>query len=1252
MATVYLDNDTYVSEEFPIDNYDTQEYLTASNNVSTYDKYLLLDFDFSSEIGNGKTIESARLYMRLTSGATITGDIEVYAITSSYTSSTVVYNTMPTLSTEKSSDSISYSSGAWYSIDISSILQDVIDETVNFYGFCVKMATSGDTMGIYSKEKVTAGVYTPYIEYLYTGFKKICIDFDDTFVRSNSPTTNYDTASSIELDYEEEYGLIKPDFSDLIGNGYTIISAVLTARVNSTGYSPYITVRNITEDWTSSTVTYNTRPTTGANTSDSVLGAVGEINIDITSLVQDIADEDVGNYGLQLEVSAGYCGIDSKYYSGTKPYITVYYTVSEGTHTKIEVSNDTYLNGYNDTTKSTNYNSNTILYFDDSTDDYVLLDFDLSSLIGNGFTVEKAVLGFVFYNSDKVNNLFTVKAITESWTPSTVTWNTKPSLSTESVTGLTYAASSSYLYEDIFDITSLIQAILDEDVTYYGLSIEETNGSDSNSNIQSKENTSGKIPYLSLEYTVGGTVNYKTITVNVDGSINKIKQNNKILAVNCDVSILKLIQISKSLNTGIDNVMTLSKTVISELNLLVSSNINILTPFKKVLEIISYIDLNNVFIKNSKINISQSINLSSILVKKGFLSILSSIDSVNNKTIKATRNIIDLASIDVGINLRNIYRRTLNAYFNILELRSNKVLKTNNSNLDLSLVMFKNNSKYINLETDLVPNINKSNKLFLTNILNLSLIRSLKTKKEFLILINSSLNLVKKIFYIIESIVDALVNVQKSTSNIIYQNLSSFLDLAGNNSKKIKKTANIDIFSLTDLTKKTHLSMLSFFDVANARQLKSKLFLTNSFDLSLIRSLKIVKIFSNLIDGSLNLVKNIKYILSLIIDTLVNVQKTTSNIIYQSLTSFLDVASNNLKKIKKTTNINVFSLTGLQKKTQLSLSNFVDSFISLINKTSKVSNHYLNVSNNNLKKARLPLLILVDFITSFINKTSKVNNCNANISNNNLKKIQLFLLSLSNILNNFTNKTGKINNCNTIISNNNLKKINLNRIINLNLFVLLNKKINKVTEVTIEVINAITLLPSNVSVFYKTITSNILLSSSKNNKIKRIIVGHLSTLADVIKKINKSINEFIGIVSNHIRSNTIYVIARYIYYSEAINKIFYTEIKNAIFYYGDDRMDSFTKQSSEKFKIELNFEASFETGETISSYDLTIYNVRNQSEIDVTSSVSESPSNDDSSVYVTIKNGTNGYWYKITVEITTTKGNIYEKDVLFNVQEK
>ena len=734
----------------------------------------------------------------------------------------------------------------------------------------------------------------------------------------------------------------------------------------------------------------------------------------------------------------------------------------------IYASDDTYISSSNSTT---NYDTSEIVGI--GYDKYItLLKFDLSSYIGNSYTINSATL-YIYpdiIEADSTNEI-SIKSTTTDWDSDTVTWDTEPSYSTNS-------ESETLGPEDAWndlDITNLIQSICDEDINYYGLAIfDEVDNSYSN-DINSSEHPGSYTPYLVIDYSLSGTQTQKSITVSIDGSINKTTKVKKILDVNIENSIVKLNYINKDIDLNLDNSSLITKSSTKIFSSTIELSTNILTPLKKVLELISYIDLNNAFIKNAKINISQPINLSNILAKKGFLSILSSISSVNNKTMKTTKNIIDLASIEVGINLRNIYRKILNTYFNILEFRSNKVLKTNNSNIDLNLVMFKNNCKYINLETDLVSNINKNNNLFLTNSFVLSLNISLRIKKTITQLINSSLNFKKKIFYIIESIVDALVNVQKSTSNIIYQNLSSFLD----------------------------------------------------------------------------------------------------------------VDSNNLKKIKKTNNINVFFLTELQKKTQLSLYNFFSVFSNYINKVTKVSNYYLDVSNNNLKK------------------------------------------------------------------------ISLNRIINLNLFILLNKKINKVTDVTIEAINAITLLPHYV--FYKTITSNILLSSSKKNKIKIIIVGNLSTLTDVIKKMNKSINEFIGIVSNYINSNTIFIISRYVYYSETINKIFNTEIKNAIFnteiknaifYYGDDGMDSFTKQSSEKFKIELNFEASLETGETISSYDLTIYNVRNQSEIDVTSSVSESPSNDDSSVYVTIKNGTNGYWYKITGRVTTTKGNIYEKDVLFNVQEK
>ena len=96
-------------------------------------------------------------------------------------------------------------------------------------------------------------------------------------------------------------------------------------------------------------------------------------------------------------------------------------------------------------------------------------------------------------------------------------------------------------------------------------------------------------------------------------------------------------------------------------------------------------------------------------------------------------------------------------------------------------------------------------------------------------------------------------------------------------------------------------------------------------------------------------------------------------------------------------------------------------------------------------------------------------------------------------------------------------------------------------------------------------------------------------------------------------------------------------------------MDRFTKQSSEQFTIELNFSRRLETSETISSYELEVIN--NDTEIDVKSTIVDDETNDDDTIYVTVKAGDNGNNYKITGTITTSNDNIYEKDVIMSIND-
>jgi len=94
-------------------------------------------------------------------------------------------------------------------------------------------------------------------------------------------------------------------------------------------------------------------------------------------------------------------------------------------------------------------------------------------------------------------------------------------------------------------------------------------------------------------------------------------------------------------------------------------------------------------------------------------------------------------------------------------------------------------------------------------------------------------------------------------------------------------------------------------------------------------------------------------------------------------------------------------------------------------------------------------------------------------------------------------------------------------------------------------------------------------------------------------------------------------------------------------------MDSFTKQPSEKFTINIDFLNNI-SDETISNTTITAY----LNDSDVTSEIIGTNSIDGTTVSIFVKNGSNNKNYKITCVINTSAGNTFEKDVLMRVREK
>jgi hypothetical protein len=94
-------------------------------------------------------------------------------------------------------------------------------------------------------------------------------------------------------------------------------------------------------------------------------------------------------------------------------------------------------------------------------------------------------------------------------------------------------------------------------------------------------------------------------------------------------------------------------------------------------------------------------------------------------------------------------------------------------------------------------------------------------------------------------------------------------------------------------------------------------------------------------------------------------------------------------------------------------------------------------------------------------------------------------------------------------------------------------------------------------------------------------------------------------------------------------------------------MDSFEKQASEKYTINIDFSNLLATSEVISSYTVFVYH----SNTDVTSIIIDAHTNTTTSVSIRLKGGTENTNYKITTKIVTNSNNEFEKDIQMEVRE-
>ena len=179
-TTFYATDDAVVIQRLPSNNYGNTTdmwvgYGKGACIGSSSDLGVtrsLVKFNLSA-VPAGTSISSARLYLRLRGWCRGTNtnprSVTVYRTSGGWSESSVTWNNMPGIGEAHGSTAVGYSTGTWYSFDVTSLVRGWVNGSLPNYGMTVRGPEGSGSdfawFGFYTSESA----YDPYIRITYTG---------------------------------------------------------------------------------------------------------------------------------------------------------------------------------------------------------------------------------------------------------------------------------------------------------------------------------------------------------------------------------------------------------------------------------------------------------------------------------------------------------------------------------------------------------------------------------------------------------------------------------------------------------------------------------------------------------------------------------------------------------------------------------------------------------------------------------------------------------------------------------------------------------------------------------------------------------------------------------------------------------------------------------------------------------------------------------------------------------------------------
>jgi len=250
----------------------------------------------------------------------------------------------------------------------------------------------------------------------------------DSFVSEGFPTTNYKGSGTLKIGYGEEsksnWTYIKFSSLPSLSSGDVVIGASINIlrKYYSSGLGEVMNLYNVTSSWSSSSITWNNKPSHSADVIACGVGVAANerSDFDITNTMKKWYSGELSNYGVMIRAAAQdstapyyeYASSDLTYYPIAAPYASVIFINTTGVesmwsyHTQsVQRAGVGYVNDYNGHLSFSHHDLSTTSAIMPVSISHVYNtnDIDVDSFYGRGWninyaqTVEKKNIGGIDY---------------------------------------------------------------------------------------------------------------------------------------------------------------------------------------------------------------------------------------------------------------------------------------------------------------------------------------------------------------------------------------------------------------------------------------------------------------------------------------------------------------------------------------------------------------------------------------------------------------------------------------------------------------------------------------------------------------------------------------------------------------------------------------------------------------------------------------------------------------------------------------